>query len=85
MEHIKSNEKLKKLMKRNVFYQLLETWKKDVDWYRKTKKEKAIIYWFVLSFFVALGTCTTIMFVPALTNFLFSLHAMNIFKIKVEE
>lgn len=85
MRCTKSNGSSTSVLKRTAIYGLWNLWKQDIRWDRKTRKEKKIIVWFILSFIVMLLTYTSILIIPAVVNFLMANKAMNRNKIEVEE
>lgn len=85
MRYTKSNWSSTSILKRTAIYELCNLWKQDIGWDRKTRNEKKIIVWFILSFIVMLLTLTGILFFPAVVNFIMANNAMNRNKIEVEE
>ncbi len=85
MRCTKSNGSSTSILKRTAIYGLLNLWKQDIGWNRKTRKEKKIIMWFILSFIVMAITFASILTLPAVVNFLMANNAMNRNKIEVEE
>lgn len=85
MRGTKSNGSSTSILKRSAIYGLWNLWKRDVRWSRKTRKEKKIVIWFILSFFLMLFLLPTILSIPAVVNFLMANNAMNRNKIEVEE
>lgn len=85
MRCTKSNGAPTSILKRTAIYGLLNLWKQDIGWNRKTRKEKKIIVWFILSFIVMALTLASILTIPAVVNFLMANNAMNRNKIEVEE
>lgn len=85
MKCTKSNGSSTSILKRTAIYGLWNLWKQDIGWNRKTRKEKKIIVWFILSFIVMLLTYTSIFIIPAVVNFLVANNAMGRNKIEVEE
>lgn len=85
MRCTKSNGSSTSILKRTAIYGLLNLWKQDIGWNRKTRKEKKIIVWFILSFIVMALTLASILTIPAVVNFLMANNAMNRNKIEVEE
>lgn len=85
MRCTKSNGSSTSVLKRTAIYGLWNLWKQDIGWYRKNRKEKKIIVWFILSFIVMLFTFASILTIPAVVNFLMANNAMNRNKIEVEE
>lgn len=85
MKCTKSNGSSTSILKRTAIYGLCNLWKQDIGWNRKTRKEKKIIVWFILSFIVMLLTYTSILIIPAVVNFLVANNAMGRNKIEVEE
>lgn len=85
MRCTKSNGSSTSILKRTAIYGLLNLWKQDIGWNRKTRKEKKIIVWFILSFIVMAITFVSILTLPAVVNFLMANNAMNRNKIEVEE
>lgn len=85
MRYTKSNGSSTSIVKRTAIYGLCNLWKQDIGWDRKTRNEKKIIVWFILSSIVMLLTLTGILFFPAVVNFIMANNAMNRNKIEVEE
>lgn len=85
MRCTKSNGASTSILKRTAIYGLWNLWKQDIGWNRKTRKEKKIIVWFILSFIVMALTFASILTFPAVVNFLMANNAMNRNKIEVEE
>lgn len=85
MRCTKSNGSSTSILKRTAIYGLLNLCKQDIGWNRKTRKEKKIIVWFILSFIVMALTLASILTIPAVVNFLMANNAMNRNKIEVEE
>lgn len=44
MEKTKSNYSSKRA-KKNIFLQMIDLWKKDVNWHKHTKKRQESLYW----------------------------------------
>lgn len=85
MRYTKSNWSSTSILKRTAIYGLWKLWKQDIGWDRKTRKEKKIIVWFILSFILMLLTFASILTIPAVVNFLMANKAMNRNEIEVEE
>lgn len=85
MRYTKSNELFIKVLQRTSIYGLWNLWKKDVDWDRKSRKEKSICIWFALSFFLMVALCATPLFLAAIINFCVACISMKNNNINVEE
>lgn len=85
MRCTKSNGSSTSVLKRTAIYGLWKLWKQDIGWDRKTRNEKKIIVWFILSFILMLLTFASILTIPAVVNFLMANKAMNRNEIEVEE
>lgn len=77
MECTKSNEK------KNVFAQMIDLWKKDVNWNRFSVKDKKVCIWFGMSLVAMIVFGHTLLFIPAAISMVCSLGSLN--KINVEE
>lgn len=85
MKCTKCNESFIKVLQRTSIYSLWNLWKKDVDWDRKSKKQKNICIWFALSFFLMLQLCATPLFLVAVINFCVASISMKNYNVNVEE
>lgn len=85
MRCTKSKETFIKVLQRASIYGLWDLWEKDVDWDRKSRKEKNICIWFALSFFLMLLLCATPLFLASIVNFFVAYISMQQRSIKVEE
>lgn len=85
MRCTKSNGSSTSILKRTAIYGLWNLWKQDIGWNRKTRKEKKIIAWFILSFIVMVFVFSSFLFIPAFINSLLAYNAMNRNNVEVEE
>lgn len=85
MRCTKSNGSSTSILKRTAIYGLWNLWKQDIGWNRKTREEKKIIAWFILSFIVMVFVFSSFLFIPAFINSLLAYNAMNRNNVEVEE
>lgn len=85
MRCTKSNGSSTSILKRTAIYGLWNLWKQDIGWNRKTRNEKKIIMWFILSFIIMVFMFSSFLFIPALINSLLAYNAMNRNNVEVEE
>lgn len=83
MRCTKSKETFIKVLQRTSIYGLWDLWKQDVNWDRKSRKEKNICIWFALSFFLMVALCATPLFLAAIVNFGVAYISMINYNIKV--
>lgn len=83
MERTKSNIPPTGGVKRNVFAQLLDLWKTDVNWNSYTEKDRKVCIWFALSFVATMLLAHTWLFIPALVSLVCSLGSLK--DLNVEE
>lgn len=81
----KSNESFMKVLQRTSVYGLWSLWKEDIDWDRKSRKEKNVCIWFATSFCLMLLLCATPLFLVTVINFCVASISMKNYNIKVEE
>lgn len=82
MKHAKSKFPSKRNGSENVFIQMYDLWKTDVNWDGYSPKEKRIIIWFGLSFVAMIILSCTWLFFPAAINFGCSLGCMKHIDVK---
>lgn len=83
MEYTKSNVSPKNGEKKNVFIQMIDLWKKDVNWKTHADKDRKVCIWFAISFCSVLVFCNTWLVAPAVISLICSLANLN--DVKVEE
>lgn len=83
MECTKSNVSPKSGEKKNVFSQIIDLWKTDVNWNSHTGKDRKVCIWFAVSLSSVLVFCHTWLVIPAIISLVCSLANLN--DLKVEE
>lgn len=83
MECTKSNVSPKNGEKKNVFAQILDLWKTDVNWDSHTDKDRKVCIWFGLSLTSMIALAHTWLIIPAAISLVCSLGSLS--KINVEE
>ncbi len=83
MECTKSNVSPKNGEKKNVFAQMFDLWKTDVNWNDHTEKDRKVCIWFGMSLAAMFALSNTWLVVPATISMLFSLGSL--YKVNVEE
>lgn len=81
MERTKSNVPPTGGVKRNVFAQLLDLWKTDVNWNSYTEKDRKVCIGFSISLTAVMVFCQTWLFIPAIIGLvccLYSLKDLNV-------
>lgn len=83
MECTKSNKAPKVGVKKNAFIELIDLWKRDVNWESNTDKSRKICIGFGISLTAVMVFCHTWLFVPAIIGLVCSLS--NLKDLNVEE
>ena len=83
MECTGSNKSPKVGVKKNAFIELIDLWKRDVNWESHTDKSRKICIWFALSFCAILIFSCTWMSILSIISLVWSTTKLK--HIKVEE
>ena len=83
MECTKSKVSPKSGEKKNVFSQMIDLWKTDVNWENHTDKDRKICISFAVSLSSVLVFCHTWLVIPAIISLICSFASLN--DLKVEE
>lgn len=82
MEKTKNNYSSKRA-KKNVFLQMIDLWKIDVNWHKHTKKDKKVCIGFGLSFSALIMFGCSWLAIPAIIGLVYCLSHMK--DLNVEE
>ena len=77
MECTKSKKSPKVGEKKNTFIELIDLWKRDVNWENNTDKSKKICIGFGISLTAVMVFCHTWLFIPAIIGFICCLSCMK--------
>lgn len=79
----KSNKSSKVGVKKNAFIELIDLWKRDVNWESHTDKGRRICIGFGISLTAVMVFCQTWLFIPAIIGLLCCLSSLK--DVNVEE
>ena len=79
----KSNKASKVVVKKNVFIELIDLWKRDVNWESHTDKGRKICIGFGISLTAVMVFCHTWLFIPTVIGLVFCIS--NLKDLNVEE
>lgn len=82
MECTKSNGSPSKEGKKNIFTQLSDLWKSDVNWNNHTDKEKIICIVLGICMAVLFSFGSTVLAIPAIVGIVYSLRGLVEFKVE---
>lgn len=83
MECTKSKKSPKVREKKNTFIELIDLWKRDVNWKSHTDKSRKICIGFGISLIAVMVFCHTWLFIPAIIGLLCCLSSLK--DLNVEE